>query len=660
MGLYASDIETSGLLHQLMTQENPRLHNLCSIDVSSSDIILLEGHQREEIQAWLNQGHTFIMHYGSLFDFEALELLGYDTSKTKLIDSVALSWYLEPNRVVHGLEQYGVEFGVPKPPISDWENLSQEDYNHRVIEDCKINKRLWHKQVARLQELYGEDEGAFDRIVAFLMQKMEELRQQQKNKWAIDVPGAEALHKHLEEEIAIKTDALRLVMPEVPVYVTRKRPANPFKKNGELSVSGEKWKSLTESLKLPFEHPDDIKVIKEYEIGNPGSHTQMKAWLDSLGWEPMTFKFVKGDPKTGSEDRNIPQINLKGGEICDSVKDLIPKCAGIEHIAGLGILNHRNGVVKGFINNAIDGEVMAQAAGFTNTLRLQHREVVNLPKVTVKYGKELRGCLIARPGKVLLGSDLSSLEDRLKHHFQWSIDPEYVKSQMSDGFDPHNAIALIAGLMKKEEAEFYTWYKGKKADKFITEGIEKYLTLGDDEQKKLYERINLVREVGKSTNYACQYGAGAATIARTAKCSLQVAKRLHAAYHKMNWSIADIAKKMKVKKTSFGDWQFNPISKYWYSLRSDKDRFSTLIQGSGAYILDLWLYHCERLAKKRGMPYVLLGQMHDELILELDDGRQEEYRELVRDALQCVNDALKLNRELDCGIDFGAKYSEIH
>lgn len=659
MGIYASDIESTGLLHMMMKQENPKLHNLCSIDMHSSEMMLFEGHQRKEIQAWLDEGHTFVMHYGSLFDFEALKFLGYDTSKTKLIDSLALSWYLEPNRVIHGLEQYGAEFGVKKPPITDWENQTQEEYNNRVIEDCKIQKRLWHKQVARLQELYGEDEGAFDRLIAFLMHKMEELRQQQKNKWTLDVPAAEVLHNKLEGEIAEKTDALRLVMPKNPIYKVRKRPAKPFKKSGELSSTGERWKALTERLNLPFEHAEDIKEVVDYEVGNPASHTQMKAWLDSLGWEPMTFKFVKGDEKTGSSDRNIPQINLKGGEICESVKELIEKEPGIEHIAGLGILNHRFGVVKGFLRDAIDGELVAGAAGFTNTLRLQHREIVNLPSARVKYGEDLRGCLVARPGKKLLGSDLSSLEDRLKHHFQWSLDRKYVMSQMADDFDPHLLIASIAGLLDDDQVAFYKWMKAKCPDEYPIP-LTYYRNLSEEDRKKEFKRIDEVRAVGKSTNYACQYGAGVATIARTAKCTNAVAKKLHAAYHKMNWSIAKIATMMKVKKTSFGQWQWNPISKYWYSLRSDKDRFSTLIQGSGAYVLDLWIYHCERLAKKRGLEWTLLGQFHDELIIEFPDGEDDVYKELVSDGLQCVNDALKLNRELACGIDFGYKYSEIH
>lgn len=108
----------------------------------------------------------------------------------------------------------------------------------------------------------------------------------------------------------------------------------------------------------------------------------------------------------------------------------------------------------------------------------------------------------------------------------------------------------------------------------------------------------------------CQYGAGVKTVARTAKVSEKVAKKLHSGYHKLNWSIEKIASMMTVKQTSFGSWQLNPINKMWYSLRSEKDRFSTCIQGTGSYVLDLWLYHAEKLAKQRGLDYVLLGQFH--------------------------------------------------
>jgi hypothetical protein len=459
MAIYASDLESSGLLEHLYTQENPKLHNFCSIAIEGGDTRLFSGKNRKAIQAWLDEGHTFITHNCYTYDMPALEFFGFNVSKTKWIDSLALSWYLEPTRMRHGLAEYGEEFGVPKPVIENWEDQTQEEYNNRVVEDCKIQRKLWLKQVGRLQELYGKDEGSFDRLISYLMWKMQCLRMQQDNKWKLDVPNAEKLQQHLSDEIDKKVDALREEMPRVEVFAVRKSPAKPYLKNGELSATGVKWKELTESLGYPFTHKLDIKVVTDTKEGNPTSHQQIKAWLDSLGWIPETFKFVRED---NGDTRQIPQINLKGGDICQSVKDLIPKCAGIEHIAGLGILNHRYSVVTGWLRDAFEGEITARAQGFTNTLRKMHKEYCNTPSTRVAYGKELRSLLIARPGRVLMGSDLSGVENFIKNHYQWSIDPEYVKTQLAPGFDPHTLMAVSAGLMTTEEEKFYKWYKNKK------------------------------------------------------------------------------------------------------------------------------------------------------------------------------------------------------
>lgn len=140
--------------------------------------------------------------------------------------------------------------------------------------------------------------------------------------------------------------------------------------------------------------------------------------------------------------------------------------------------------------------------------------------------------------------------------------------------------------------------------------LDEMKALPEAKQKELFKRLDEVRAAGKATNYSCQYGAGPPTISRAAKIPLSVAKRLHKGYHKLNWSIAKIAESTIVKKTDFGIWQWNPISKFWYSLRSDKDRFSTLVQGSGSYVLDLWIYHIDKLAKARGLDMKLLGQFH--------------------------------------------------
>jgi len=111
--MYAADIESTGLIDDLLRQENPKLHNLGRIDLNNNEEVLLEGKQEDEVQAFLDTAPVLIMHSGITYDAVALEILGYDVSKVKVIDTLALSYYLEPKRRRHGLAEYGEEFGIP-------------------------------------------------------------------------------------------------------------------------------------------------------------------------------------------------------------------------------------------------------------------------------------------------------------------------------------------------------------------------------------------------------------------------------------------------------------------------------------------------------------------------------------------------------------------
>lgn len=101
-------------------------------------------------------------------------------------------------------------------------------------------------------------------------------------------------------------------------------------------------------------------------------------------------------------------------------------------------------------------------------------------------------------------------------------------------------------------------------------------------------------------------------------------------------------------------WLFNPVSKFWYSLRFHKDIFSTLVQGTASYVFDLWVFN---IIDERPQ---LTGQFHDEICLEIKEGSEEQCRELLTKAIDKTNEFLKLNRVLDISIDFGTRYSDIH
>lgn len=645
----AADIESTGLLEDMKKQANPRLHNFGFIDMATKKPTTLEWTERKAIQDFLDSGPTLVMHNGATFDFEALKFLGYDVSKCTLIDTLFISWYLQPYRPKHGLESYGDEFGVPKPYIEDWEKQTQEEYNERVQEDCKIQSLLWEQQYSQLLKIYRSP-GEVKRFVEYLMTKARQQVIQQRTRWKLNIPKAEAFKAKLEPMISEKVTALESAMPKVPVIVLKSRPAKCHNVSGTISAAGLKWKAICDANGLDWMDPDlTIKYIKEYKAPNANSSSQIKDWLFSLGWKPQTFKFVR-DKETG-ETRQIPQVTTKdendNPDICKSIKELAedhPE-SGLEHLIGLGVLKHRLSVVNGFLRDVdSEGFLTARCGGLTNTLRLKHRELVNLPSIRVFGGEELRGMLEACSEEYeQLGSDLCSLEDRCKHHYQWNFDPEYVKKQLADDYDAHLAIGVIGGFITEEQAQAH-----KDNAKLPPEQ--------QDKSKKVKQR-----PMFKTTNYACQYGAGVATVTRSAKCDPATGARLHKAYWDLNWSIKEIAASTTVKTVDGQMWQLNPVNNFWYSLRQEKDRFSTLCQGTGAYVFDIWCNNIIEICNERyGRDPMLSGQFHDELILQVRKGNRELWTALLHEAMDRTNKQLKLNRDCACDVQFGDDYSQIH
>ena len=582
----------------------------------------------DEMRAFFLGCDTLIGHNIMLWDIPHIERILDIKIKAKVIDTLALSWYLEPYRNRHGLAEYGEDFGIPKPKIDNWEDLSVEEYTHRCEEDVKINCKLIDKQWKNLNNLYDGNKDDINRLVKYLMFKMECARAAEVSGWKLDVKRCESIIERLEVEKAEKELQLKVVMPRVDKVSKMKKPVVFYKKNGDLSVAAMKWLELLEAKGLPETHEETVEYVTGSKEPNPNATQQIKKWLFSLGWKPETFTFSR---QTDGSTKKTEQVRkeIKGEKVlCQSVKRLYSKEPQLVVLEGLSVLTHRIPVLKTFLKNVDDsGYIRAEIQGLTNTLRFKHKVVVNLPSVGKPYGEEVRGCLIAPEGYELCGSDMSSLEDRTKQHYMWKYDPEYVKEMQTDDFDPHLDLAVVAGFLTEQQAQAH---------------------------KDGTERFGAERAKAKTANYACVYGAGGATVARGADMTKQEGVNLVEKYWERNWSVKKIAEAQKTKRCLDSMWLFNPISKFWYSLRTDKDRFSTLNQGTGVFCFDMWIHN---FMSNRAQ---ITGQMHDEVILTVKKGHRDEVTKLLKDAIQLTNKQLKLNRDLDIDVQFGNSYAEIH
>lgn len=232
-------------------------------------------------------------------------------------------------------------------------------------------------------------------------------------------------------------------------------------------------------------------------------------------------------------------------------------------------------------------------------------------------------------------------------------DPEFVKEMSTKGFDPHLDLAKFAGVVTQDQINVFVRVK---------DDLDKGSKV-EDKDLAQYSVVGVLRKQYKAANYACVYGVGAVKLARTTGLAQKAAKALIDTFKKRNWALEEIKKNTEVIKLDGDMWLFNPVSRFWYSLRNEKDIFSTLNQGTGVFCFDSWIREGKALRRKYKIKtFKYIGQFHDEVVVEIDDTPEKEAqcREVLKEAIGLVNQKLKLNVQLDVGIDFGYNYSEIH
>jgi len=613
------DIEADGLLDQVTkihclsyTQDGKLV--VSTTDYDAMRHILLT-------QKYL-VGHNIIR-----YDVPVIEkILGIKLDGIKFYDTLPMSWVLNTDRPKHGLESFGEDFGIPKPPITDWVNLSSEEYIHRCEEDVKINYKLWKNLTKRFMLVYKCNKH-LNKFLCYLTFKMQCAYMAEKSGWRLDKKLAQNCIDKLRSEQEFKVEELKEVMPMRSVYKKKSPPKVMNKKDGSLSNHGEAWLRLLLAEGYPSNYIGEVDVLHRIDPPNPNSSDQVKDWLTKLGWKPCTYKYVK-DKETGF-DRKIPQVR-KNGELTSSVKLLIDKEPAVKVLDGLTVIQHRLGIFEGFISCEKGGIVHAGIDGLTNTLRFKHKKpLVNLPGVDKPWGNEVRSCLIAEEGHVLCGADMTSLEDTTKRHYMKPYDPEYVAEMSQDGFDPHLDLAKHAGAVTQSDI---------------------------DKHNSGVVSLKALRKNFKVVNYSATYGIGAAKLSRETGMSEGEAKLLLEAYWERNWAVAQFSDDnlRKVKRINGQMWVQNPVSSYWHTLRYEKDVFSTLNQSTGAYCFDRWV------AGYLGARPNIVGQFHDESINSIKKGEEKKHKAVLVAAIDRLNDELKLNVELGIDVQFGNKYSDIH
>jgi hypothetical protein len=632
---------------------------------------------------FLQKDVTFYGHNIWLWDIPTIERV-YDIKiEAKIQDTLGWSWYFFGGRPTHGLEAWGKDLGVKKVEVEDkeWEGPlegeTQEDFiakmTHRCEEDVKINLGIIKVCRNKAARLYGK-EANLTPLYDYLSEKQRAYYIKLKNPFNLDLELCEEGLGDLEQKFSLAHRKLEEILPDVPVYVTKTFPKKPHKKDGSLSASGISWFALLKKEGLPENHSREVKCIRSYVPPNANSSEQVKDYLFSLGWEPTVYK-DSVSKKTGSVN-SVPQLRVDDGKGSKTLPDCIKEIADTHPqlwvLEDMGVLSHRISILKGFMSAQESGKITADMAGFTNTLRVRHRTLVNLPGVDKEYGELIRGCLAAPDGYELVGCDVSGLEDTTKRHYIYKYDPKYVEEQMHPDFDAHVDIAILANLMTEEEAN---WFKAcdryfeslgeKSTPRQVDVQVLRESDTPEDDWGIRKSKLKKVRHLAKITNFSSTYGIGYKKLAKQLKISDSKAKKIIAAYWDRNWAIKEFVKKelnqtVITTKERYGGkfvkemWVRSPINGFFYPVRSEKDLFSAVNQSTGAFLFDQWVKIIVDKYPK------LAAQFHDEIVLIIPKGYRERISNWLTECMNEVNEKYKLNTPLRVKAEFGPNYSEIH
>ena len=285
-----------------------------------------------------------------------------------------------------------------------------------------------------------------------------------------------------------------------------------------------------------------------------------------------------------------------------------------QKLARYFLLQKRSALVKAWIEAcSTESRVHCRyrtLGAITNRMSCVSPNLQQVPAVRVEYGKDCRELFEAPEGRKLIDTDAAGLELRVLAHY---MNDERFTREVLEG-DVHTANQQMAGLETRDQAKTFI--------------------------------------------YALLYGAGdskiGAVVNGSAKDGAQLRARFMAnmpAYKKLSEAV--IRKGESVGKLIGLDGRILRV-------RSGHASLNTLIQGSSAVLMKKWFMYVDYHLRRRKLDAKIVAMVHDELVLETSEKDVDNAKDCVILSIRQVNKAYKLNCELDCDVQTGNNWSEIH
>jgi DNA polymerase I-like protein with 3'-5' exonuclease and polymerase domains len=243
-----------------------------------------------------------------------------------------------------------------------------------------------------------------------------------------------------------------------------------------------------------------------------------------------------------------------------------------------------------------------------------------IPAHDVVLGPLCRACFTVPEGKVLIGTDGKSLEERMLAHY--INEPDYTEKALKDG---HSYRRDLLGLVGKEGRDITkTWF---------------YALLYGGGDLKLGQIL-----LGKSLPDKVLRKAGADSRLKLVD-GIPGLKKL----------LALIQQYFEQKKA------LTLVDGRWITLRSSHSALNALLQGSGAVVMKVALVLANReLKQKIPGDYAFVLNVHDEFQTEVTASKAEVAKEALLSSFIRAGELLRLNCPIEGDAKVGQNWSETH
>jgi len=424
------------------------------------------------------------------------------------------------------------------------------------------------------------------------------INRQVQHGWYFDIEEAEKLHVSLMQDKETIEKELEDTFKPLKDWV-------PMNKGKQFNKDGSESKVyLSQVAKGAIDKGGEWGRWDEIYF-NPGSRQHIARWLKHLyNWES-------------------PRKTEKGSPIID--ESILKKVGKPE--ADL--------LVKYFLTRKVLGMVAEGANGWLKLVRDDHRmhgdidtlgavtgrcthmrpNVAQVPSNRAFMGTECRQLFTVPEGKVIVGCDASGLELRMLAHYMAKYDNGDYGEQVVNG-DIHTINQEAAGLPTRANAKTFI--------------------------------------------YAFLYGAGNAKLGTVVGGGLKEGKKLKEDFFAKLPALkqlSDAVQRAAEKGFLVG------LSKRKYYVRSPHSALNVLLQGAGAMIMKYYLVALDKHLREvftPGIDYEFIGNIHDEVQIEVSQEKAEEVAKICEKSFAAVEEQLNFRVKLEGEANIGQTWNDTH